>query len=1144
MKNLGTTLAILALFCSWEQLSAQNFITQWDLSIAGSGATQLSFGTATSGVVNYTWQEISPGSASGSGSWSGSTLAITGLPAGSIVRLQIAPVNFQRIIINAGTDRNRLTQIENWGTTAWTSMENAFGGLFGGCSNLQVTAADAPNLAGVATMQYMFAGCTSLNSPININTWNTASVTNMARMFYEASAFNQDINSWNTSAVTDMNSMFYNALAFNQDIGSWNTSSVTDMNSMFFNASSFNQNIGSWSTVSVTNMYSMFFNASVFNQNIGSWNTGNVTDMNNMFWGANAFNRDIGSWNTTAVTGMAGMFAFASAFNQDIGSWNTGAVTEMTMMFASASSFNQNIGSWNTSAVTSMSGMFAGASAFNQDIGNWNTAAVNDMNGMFGGASSFNQDIGSWNTSAVTQMGYMFNQASAFNNAGNSSINNWNTSSVTDMGEMFREASAFNQNIGSWNVSNVTTMRGMFLQAIAFNQDIGSWNTAAVTDMMTMFLRAYAFNQDIGGWEVSNVTRMDWMFREAVAFNQDIGSWNMSSVTNLAEMFRFAGAFNQNLGAWTLNPGVNMVSIFDNSGLDCNNYSATLLGWSANPSTPSGRTLGASGRQYGLNAVAARSNLTTTKGWTISGDTPSGTVCGSGSSPTVLSFTPISGPINTTVTITGTDFDPVAANNVVAFNGVPAATPSLASATSLTVTVPTGATTGTITVTNSNGTGTSSSNFVITCTPPSPPTSNPVNRCGSGTVILLASGASVTQEYRWYDVATGGTSLASLSSFTTPSLTGSTTYHVSIFDMGTGCESSRAAATATINSIPPDPTTTGASRCDAGTLTLTASGGSPGQYRWYTLPAGGTADALQQDNSFLTPSLTGTTSFYAAINDGTCESGRTPVTATISILVAPPVSTSACTASSATLTGPTGFPSYLWSNGATTPFITVTAAGSYTLVVTDGSGCTSPPSVAVVFSASFCNQPPTLVGTTATTTVSIPVTIPVVPLISDPDNNVDLTTLVVIVQPLSGAIASFNSNQELVVDYSGVTFAGTDELTIEVCDASGACAIQVIAIEVAGEIGIYNAVSPNGDGKNEIFFMEFIEALPETKNNKVTIFNRWGSVVFETTNYNNTTNVFKGIGNNGSELPPGTYYYSIEFSSGVPKRTGFLSLRK
>jgi surface protein len=56
----------------------------------------------------------------------------------------------------------------------------------------------------------------------------------------------------------DMATMFQNATAFNQDIGGWDVSNVTRMVSMFWNAASFNQDIGRWDVLNVTNMNYMF----------------------------------------------------------------------------------------------------------------------------------------------------------------------------------------------------------------------------------------------------------------------------------------------------------------------------------------------------------------------------------------------------------------------------------------------------------------------------------------------------------------------------------------------------------------------------------------------------------------------------------------------------------------------------------------------------------------------------------------------------------------------------------------------------------------------------------------------------------------------------------------------------------------------
>jgi gliding motility-associated-like protein len=274
---------------------SNEFITTWNMATAGSNPNQLTFNVGTTGTVNYTWS--ASGGGSGIGTFSGTSATITGLPAGEVITLRIAPTNFNRFYIDNGNlgnglDKNRLTNINQWGTTAWNSMEDAFIG----CQNLNSTATDVPNLSSVMSMFNMFTYCSSLNGPSNIGNWNTTNVNNMKDLFAGASLFNQNISNWNTLNVTNMAGMFVNAADFNQPIGNWNTSNVTDMEAMFQNAIDFNQNIGNWVTNSVTDMENMFLNASSFNQNIGSWNVANVGLMTEMFNYATSFNQNLGGW--------------------------------------------------------------------------------------------------------------------------------------------------------------------------------------------------------------------------------------------------------------------------------------------------------------------------------------------------------------------------------------------------------------------------------------------------------------------------------------------------------------------------------------------------------------------------------------------------------------------------------------------------------------------------------------------------------------------------------------------------------------------------------------------------------------------------------------------------------------------------------
>jgi hypothetical protein len=152
----------------------------------------------------------------------------------------------------------------------------------------------------------------------------------------------------------------------------------------------------------------------------------------------------------------------------------------------------------------------------------------------------------------------------------------------------------------------------------------------------------------------------------------------------------------------------------------------------------------------------------------------------------------------------------------------------------------------------------------------------PTSRCGSGTVSLGATASSGT--INWYSASTGGTSLGTGTSFTTPSISTTTTYYAEATN--NGCvSSSRTAVIATVTSIPTITGTTASSRCGSGTVTLGATA-SAGIVNWYSASTGGTS--LGTGTSFTTPSISTTTTYYTeATSNGCASASRTAVTATV-----------------------------------------------------------------------------------------------------------------------------------------------------------------------------------------------------------------------------------------------------------------------
>ncbi len=174
-------------------------------------------------------------------------------------------------------EKTKILTIEQWGTIQWKS----FFFSFDGCSNVTLTATDAPDLSKVTDMSGMFSGASLFNG--DLNHWDVSSITSLVSTFSLATSFNGNINEWNVANVESMSAMFSKASSFEGDLSSWNVGNVSNMSSMFSEAHKFNSDISGWDVKNVTDMSLMFFDARAFNRKIGGWNVGKVKNMLAMF---------------------------------------------------------------------------------------------------------------------------------------------------------------------------------------------------------------------------------------------------------------------------------------------------------------------------------------------------------------------------------------------------------------------------------------------------------------------------------------------------------------------------------------------------------------------------------------------------------------------------------------------------------------------------------------------------------------------------------------------------------------------------------------------------------------------------------------------------------------------------------------------
>lgn len=91
-------------------------------------------------------------------------------------------------------------------------------------------------------------------------------------------------------------------------------------------------------------------------------------------------------------------------------------------------------------------------------------------------------------------------------------------------------------------------------------------------------------------------------------------------------------------------------------------------------------------------------------------------------------------------------------------------------------------------------------------------------------------------------------------------------------------------------------------------------------------------------------------------------------------------------------------------------------------------------------------------------------------------------------------------------------------------DTNGCTASDSVLVEVLPDIVIPDGISPDGNGLNDTWILDFIELYPDTPMD-INVYNRWGELLFHTDE--NYQDDWGGTTEDGKRLPAGTYYYTI-----------------
>ncbi len=410
--------------------------------------------------------------------------------------------------------------------------------------------------------------------------------------------------------------------------------------------------------------------------------------------------------------------------------------------------------------------------------------------------------------------------------------------------------------------------------------------------------------------------------------------------------------------------------------------------------------------------------------------------------------------------------------------------------------------------------------------------SGTATRCqGIGSDIYTTSATNAVS-YIWSVTPLAAGSIAGTSGTETVNWDPTYSGTASVCVIAVGCDgnSIQECFTVNIDPAPPIPTisVTGPTTfCDGGSTVLTSS--SPTNNNW--LP-----------NNETTPSITVTQSGTYAV-EVTNSFGCTSTSTNQSIVVFPNTINPSITYNDTVCSGipfnvvaaGTNVVSYVWSTGDTTAIITptITAQTVLSVTMTDNNNCTAD-------STFFIEVYPFPDAIDDNNTTNQDTAVSTFVIFNDNMNG----TLSVTIPPSNGS-ATVTGDSILYIPNPG--YYGTDFFIYTLCseDCPTQCdtARVTIVVDQVFPLMIPGGFSPNGDGQNDSWVIQGLENYPQ---NKLTVINRWGDIVYMAEPYNNDWqgNSNTGINIAGDHVTDGTYFYVFIPNPGADPIKGSVEIRR